>query len=223
MGASHQHFSNEGPNAVTRTTLSRSAPPVLCVFNSLFPGVGLLPAVGAQRGDREPDGPWGQLPHPTRPRAPRTHRNLVCWSLWAPAICLYTSFSCQAREGCEAGALGQPRPRATQAQRTSQGGLGAHPWACRLPVPCRERSQGADPRTTACQAHVRGSPFLPRINPAPMAAPRGSPARLPRPEMPAAPSALTFSSTSWRSWSHSRVSGFSRFSVQRRARRRDSP
>lgn len=49
----------------------------------------------------------------------------------------------------------------------------------------------------------------------------------PRPDAPAAPGrapwALTFSSTSWRSWSHSRVSGFSRFSVQRRARRSDSP
>lgn len=36
--------------------------------------------------------------HTPDPGLPRTHRNLVCWSLCAPLTCLYTSFSCRARE-----------------------------------------------------------------------------------------------------------------------------
>lgn len=82
-------------------------------------------ACRGQSEDCEPDGPqggeglsaWETFPGvsdggsttpPTPPWAPRTHRNLVCWRLCAPVICRYTSFSCRAREGCEARALGEP-------------------------------------------------------------------------------------------------------------------
>lgn len=94
-----------------------------CVFYSLFPSVGLLPVgdkvktvsqkvprgQGLSAWEKSPGVSYGSsAPPPTPPWAPRTHRNLVCWRLWAPEICRYTSFSCRAREGCEAGALGEP-------------------------------------------------------------------------------------------------------------------
>lgn len=246
MRASHHCFLNEGPTPIIDTCGSpfpwfgdgaggggaggrwgrwlRLWLSNLCVFNSLFPGIGLLP-VGAQRGAREPDSPWGSSP--TQSRAPRTYRNLVCWSLCAPVICLYTSFSCQAREGNETGALGEPLPRAIQAQRTPQGWLGAYPWACPWPRPLQEtftgnRSQDGSMPGTCPRMHL----FPTRKTQVPQLLSH-PPVSHPCPEMPVAwgtaSLALTFSSTSWRSWSHSRVSGFSRFSVQRRARRRDSP
>lgn len=95
--------------------------PHLCVFDSLFPGIGLLPVedkvgnVSQVVPGVEARAAWGRSPGVgymgstlTQARAPRTHRNLVCWSFCAPGMCLYTSCSCQTRKGCEARALGEP-------------------------------------------------------------------------------------------------------------------
>lgn len=173
-------------------------------------------AVCANKRGREPGGP-GAAPAPTPRTQGRTHRNLVCWSLCEPAICLYTSFSCQARAGMRLG------PRGTQFPETCPSWLppAPHLWARPWPHPCQEPLRGNGSPETPLQGHVQGGPCPTGTSRSHGACPGLSPHQVsPR---PGAAAALTFSSTSWRSWSHSRVSGFSRFSVQRRARRRDSP
>lgn len=136
-------------------------------------------ACGNKRG-REPGGP-GAAPAPTPRTQGRTHRNLVCWSLCEPAICLYTSFSCQARAGMRLG------PRGTQFPEDLPrlAGLPAPPphrprgHAHGL-IPARNRSEGTDPRRLHSRRMSKEAP-VPREHPGPTALARGSPPTRSRP------------------------------------------
>lgn len=199
-------------------------------------------ACGKQSGDHEPDGPWG---------GGTTSSGKIPWSLWAAPppnrghpgptgtwsagpgarlrfVCTPRSAARQKR-AVSPGARGSLSTQSHPPPRTPQVGGGLWPGAHTPPLPFWKLPLGTDPRVAPGQAHVQGSPpFLPGKSRFQGCFPLLShhPAHT-QPRDASCPgsasSVLTFSSTSWRSWSHSRVSGFSRFSVQRRARRRDSP
>lgn len=156
-------------------------------------------ACGGQSRDREPEGPWGSPPPPT----------------------LVT------QHPPELGLLEPVRTRDLSVHLVQLPGkrgwaLRLRPWVGLDPEPPGPRGPLS---LVPLRKHLRGPQGdpTPGAHPGSTAAPPHALAHIPAHAHARAGRCLTFSSTSWRSWSHSRVSGFSRFSVQRRARRRDSP